>query len=267
MQNEIDIFYVASKIRSLLKEHAKFVLYSLLLVSTISISSFFYIRFNPVYVISFQIKSKIIGVQEIAPFEAELNHFILQSGADTQKNPLIGLIKKNNISHFSIGEIVSEASVLRNAAVEDHYYELKISVKNEIEDQEIENIKVQVVSYLRNRLNNTEVGINKKIFEANIKELSYILDSTYSKKISNGGNSFVIENMYKGLSDLQQLKSNTIFRSKFYELENILLSDYPAILSHKIKYPWIVFFIGLVFWVVSVSSYLLWKVLFQKSES
>lgn len=117
-----------------------------------------------------------------------------------------------------------------------------------------------------------DVSIGKQKTEEAIAELDSLLKTAlpagdaFRSRIDNSQNMLIMNDLYKSLNDLLTRKSGLKMELQYYQTENLICQITPIVLTKKISFPLIIFFIGFIVWGVICSAWVGFTLVFGEDD-
>jgi hypothetical protein len=117
-----------------------------------------------------------------------------------------------------------------------------------------------------------DVSIGKQKTEEAINELDSLLKTAlpagdaFKNKINSGTSMLIMNDLYKSLNELLARKSGLKTEQQYFQTENLIYQVTPIVLSKKISFPLIIFFIGIGIWLLICSIWVGFVLVFSGDE-
>ncbi len=272
--NEISLKRLVKIIVTIINEKKKFFIKVFIVLFLISLYFFVSNLFNPQYKANLILKSKYIKFEQLYQLTQKYNYYI----EDPNSNPLDSAlqlgISNSDIAKLDIIELKDERD--NNKEKEDKFrlFKMTINFKSMPNEYKMKCIPALISDIQLKCVQDNEVSELAIKYQNTINELdslirvAYVAGNSYKDKLSGAGSGqlLIMNDIYKGISDLLNQKVHTQNTLAMLNKENIVFQSATTVVSKKIEYPWIIFAISISIWVFICVLWIIGTIIFRNED-
>lgn len=260
LAEEIDLKQLAKRTLKVFKNRRKSFTLLLAVIMLLSGAYFFKVIVKPSYISEVILKSRTIRKDQLSSILEKFNLAIKENDGSLSKD-LESSLLRNNIVKFDVSEIKADiTSPDKNDITK--FYKLTTIYKEKPSSNYSKDAEFIINEIKQHASEDNDIKIGKLKTQLAIGELDTLLKvaisagGIYKTKLESSTGMIVMDEMYRSLNDLLARKSTLINDAMYYEKENIIFRASPIVLKKNFSFPLIIFFIGLVIWILIVIGWI-----------
>ena len=270
--DEIDLKQLRRQVGTIVKARKK--LFISILCIFVLLATVFFIKtiYSPSYKATCILVSKNIKKDQINENIEYYNNFIKNPGLSISNSKLLKSLELINLSSLKIDEL-KNTEALPVKENEYNYVQYKLTaIYNSNSSYPIISIffdtlisDIQQINSKDNRV--VEMKIR---YESGLKDIDSIINiankaaNNYTSKISSNSNSqlMVMNDIYNGINNLVTQKLNLTQELSMLQPHNLIFKSTPIIITKKLEYPWTIFIIAILIWIIVCIVMTLFELIF-----
>ena len=263
----IDLKKLGKRIINTAKTKKK--IFGLILVIILIISFFFFIKaiYSPSYKAALVLKTKFYKFDQLDQTIEKYNYHISTPNMNPLDKSLSKYFESSNVDKIQIKEINPDP---KDKEEKYRLYNLIISFTSQPNVNSIDGINKLIVDIQNQGGQDHEIIEQKKRCIEGIAELDSLIKiaseagSNYNTNLRSGGNGqlMVMNDLYKGISELISQKLNSQRELAMLQNQNIIYQSTPVLVSKKVQLPVIIIIIGFIIWFLICSLIIVFEITF-----
>jgi len=265
--DEIDLKQLWKRVVKGLQTNKKLFTIFLFVIMGFSAAYFISVVLNPNYKSEQILKSKAIKYDQVEKIVEKINSYIEDSSLNKLDSTSAQYINNSGLYFITISENevdVKDKTELFRLYTMNLFYN-KLPSDKTIQDISIIIRTIQGYCSKDNEVEEEQIKLNNSIHELDsLIHLAYDVGNQYKENMRSTGSGqiMIMNDMYKGINDLTNQKLNFQMEFSLLDSHNIIFDSSPVVVSKKIERPYLIFLIGFFLWVLIVSAWIVFDIIF-----
>lgn len=264
---EIDLKLLRKRILNVIRGNKKSLSIFFTVIMLFSLAYFVSVILKPSYKAEVIVKSKVVKYDQLKKVIEKINSNI--------ENPNLNPIKNETSNYIHSSEIYLINLKKNEVDIKEKdepfkLYSLNIYFSKYPETNMVDGISNLIESIQFYCSKDNEIIEQKKRLNNSISELDSLIRVAYNvgysyeenMKKTSSSQIMIMNDMYKGINDLINQKLIFKMESSFLESNNILFVSSPIVLTKKIEKPFLIFLVGIGFFIFISSIWIAFELIF-----